>query len=203
MYRSSQLTILKMVCFFFALSWTTHVAVAQGLKGQLDPNKRELPSMPSTPTVSVKVPHHVLGTLKNPHNCGTNSTVSLSESWYVASDTRRPPTLVPAGNTLAGNFQVRTIGSAQIDPTTGNFDVQWMEVNALDRMPWILARHAQTGQPIIAYRVLMLGVVGSVPVSSGTGIVAGTPSPEPLITFIGNETSKNVRFISVTCRGQG
>lgn len=203
MNRSSQFTIFTIVCFSFALSWTTPVAIAQGLKNQLDPNKRELPSMPSTPTVSVKVPHHVLGTLKNPHNCGTNTTVSLSESWYVASDTRRPPTLVPAGNSLAGNFQVRPIGSPQVDPNTGNFDIQWMEVNALDRMPWISARNAQTGQPTIAYRVLLLGVVGSVPVSSGTAIMAGTPSPEPLITFIGNETSKNVRFISVTCRGQG
>jgi hypothetical protein len=79
-----------------------------------------------------------------------------------------------------------------------------MEVNALDRMPWFTARHAQTGQNVIAYRVLTLHVVGGgSPGSTGTTIMSGFPQPDPIITFIGNETTKNVRTIQVNCIGQG
>ena len=144
---------------------------------------------PQIPSMNLTFPHQVVGTLKKPTNCAGNLSISLTESWYVPSNNASPPALAPAGNTLVG-LQSRTLGTSPIDPSTGNFAINWAEWKSADRMPWVSARNAQ-GQTVMAYRLLTLLVAGP--------NIVGFPQPQVLIQFLGNETAKDVRAINVNC----
>jgi hypothetical protein len=177
MNQTSRVGYAAVMCFCILLGGTQDNALAA--QPQLE--KPQLPPL--------TFPHQVLGSIKKPTNCAGNLSITLKESWYVPSNNATPPALMPAGNTLAG-LQNRDLGTAPIDPATGNFTINWSEGRHAGRMPWVSARTTQ-GQPVTAYRFLTLLVVGP-------GIV-GVPQPQVLLQFLGNESTKDVRAINVNC----
>ena len=172
------------ICVGIGIGGATSPILAQTLKEPLGSNIKPAP-----------LPRHVVGTVKLSNTCGSNLTIFLEEKWFI--DSNSDPVLsglVLAGNTLVG-LTTRTLGSSPVDPTTGNFDVQWSEIIYPLGVPWITARHAQTGETVSAYRILTLYLTG--------GNRIGFVKPPPAITFFGTEASKNVGLITVTCVDMG
>lgn len=178
--------------------WAIVICVGIGIGGATSSTLAQTFKEPLGSDIKPPVyPHHVVGSLSKLTSCGTNLTVVLRESWYVANNidlSGATFNLVPAGNTLVG-LTTRTLGSAPVDPSTGKFDVQWSEPYLLGRVPWGTARHVQTGAQVTAYRVLTLQIIGG----AGGGVATGTPQPLPIITFFGNEASKNVGGLTGYC----
>lgn len=186
MTHTVRFTSAVVMCVGIILGGATSPTLAQTLNDRLGSNIKPL-----------SLPHHVVGSVSRLVSCGSNTTVSLRESWYVANNIdpyNSTFTLVPAGDTLVG-LTTRVLGSSPVDPSTGKFDVQWSEPALLVRVPWGTARHAQTGAQVTAYRVLTLVFSGA----AGGNVNTGTPQPLSIITFFGNETSKNVGNFTGIC----
>jgi hypothetical protein len=165
----------------WSLLWFSITPFAGAALPQIEPQQ--------IPKPILTFPHQVLGTLKKPNNCTGNLTITLNESWYIPSNTSIPPALAPANNTVTG-FQNRTLATAPIDPNTGNFVLNWSEFKGANRMPWGTGTTTQ-GQATTVYRFLTLLVTGQ--------SIIGVPQPQVLIQFLGNESSKDLRTVTVNC----
>lgn len=202
MNPSNQALTLLLPTLCMGISNPAKTLLGQDIKGQLDTSKRGEPTLLSSPALDAQAAHHILlETFRSPDNCGTSPTISMSESWHIAGSNNNSPAFAPAAPKRLTGLHPRTLGSAPVDPSIGNFDIQWMEENDMDRMSWVSTRHLETGQPVIAYRVLTLlaGGSGAPPGAPGTTVLIGTPVPDPILMFTGNETSKNMRRVTVTC----
>lgn len=177
--------------------WMARAATSQEMIAQTaTPTKvpSGIPSNLPAPTGSV---HRVLGRVQLPHNCGSPMTMSLREEWfttpvdpngYASLSPLTRPTYPPVG--LPG----RQLGSATVNASTGAFVIEWQEVAYADRLPWAMAR-TPSGASVVAYRLLALE-------AGGPGKL-GSATPNPLIVFLGTETTKDVRLIKVTCAAIG
>jgi len=174
-----------------AAFWMARAATSQEMLAQT-PTKTPsgIPSSLPAPAGSV---HRVLGRVKLPHNCGSPMTVSLREEWFTTPvDTTGSSNLSPLTSAVPPpvGLQNRVLGNATVNASTGAFVIEWQEVAYADRIPWGLFR-TQSGASVAAYRLLELSASGPARVGSAT--------PDPLIVFLGTETTKDLRLIKVNC----